>query len=172
MTFTFADIIERTDETIRRLHATRILPEMIEHATVEAYGSPMTLAQVASVSSGEARQLVVSPWDKGVMGAIEKALHASNLGAGIVNDGTVIRVTFPPLTEERRKQLVKELHQHIEDGRIAIRRAREDYLKAIKDLGSEEDQNREKASLQKHVDEANAKLAAIAEHKEKELLTI
>lgn len=172
MNISFRDNIEKTSEAVHRLHATRVVPDMIEHVMVDAYGGSMSLSQVASVSTSEARQLAVSPWDKQLAGAIEKGLHAANLGAGIVNDGTMIRVTFPPLTEERRKQLVKELHACIEEGRIQIRRSREDYLKRIKELGSEDEQEREKQQLQKAVDEANAELALLSEQKEKELLTI
>lgn len=172
MNISFHDNVEKTSEAVHRLHATRVLPEMIEHVAVDAYGGSMTLAQVASVSTSDARQLIVSPWDKQLAGAIEKGLHAANLGAGIVNDGTAIRVTFPPLTEERRKQLVKDLHACIEEGRIKIRRTREEYLKQIKDLGSEDEQEREKQHLQKAVDEANAELAKLSDMKEKELLTI
>jgi ribosome recycling factor len=112
----------------------RANPAMIEDIQVEAYGSMMPLNQVASISVPEARMLMVQPWDKGSIKAIEKAIMASELGITPNNDGTVIRLSIPTLTEERRKQMVKQVSAHVEDAKVSVRNIRRDAMQAFKAL--------------------------------------
>lgn len=107
---------------------------MVDDIQVEAYGSMMPLNQVASVSVPEARMIMIQPWDKGSLKSIEKALMASELGITPNNDGTVIRLAIPPLTEDRRKQMVKQVSSHVEDAKVSVRNIRRDAMQSIKTL--------------------------------------
>ena len=117
----------------------RANPAMVEDLQVEAYGSVMPLNQLASISAPEARTLVIQPWDKGSMKAIEKAILASELGITPNNDGVVIRLAVPMLTEERRKQMVKQVHTHVEDAKVSVRNIRRDAIQALKQLASDKE---------------------------------
>lgn len=117
----------------------RANPAMIEDIQVEAYGSMMPLNQVASISVPEARMLVVQPWDKGSIKAIEKAIMTSELGITPNNDGTVIRLNIPMLTEDRRKQMVKQVHGFVEESKISVRNIRRDAMQALKALTSDKE---------------------------------
>lgn len=117
----------------------RANPAMIEDIQVEAYGSMMPLNQVASISVPEARMLVVQPWDKGSIKAIEKAIMSSELGITPNNDGTVIRLAIPMLNEERRKQMVKQVNGHVEDAKVSVRNIRRDAMQALKALTSDKE---------------------------------
>lgn len=117
----------------------RANPAMIEDIQVEAYGSMMPLNQVASISVPEARMLMVQPWDKGSIKAIEKAIMTSELGITPNNDGTVIRLNIPMLTEDRRKQMVKQVHAFVEESKVSVRNIRRDAMQAIKTLTSDKE---------------------------------
>ncbi|MCA9834829.1 MAG: ribosome recycling factor [Thermomicrobiales bacterium] len=112
----------------------RANPAMVEDLQVEAYGSVMPLNQLASISAPEARMLVIQPWDKGSMKAIEKAIMISELGITPNNDGVVIRLAIPMLTEERRKQMVKQVHTHVEESKVSVRNIRRDAIQQFKQL--------------------------------------
>ena len=112
---------------------------MIEDIQVDAYGSMMPLNQVASISVPEARMLLIQPWDKGSMKAIEKAIMMSDLGITPNNDGTVIRLAIPMLNEERRKQLVKQVHTFVEEAKISVRHIRRDAMQSLKTLTSDKE---------------------------------
>src|SRR5690554_3785675 len=128
--------MERAVEATRREFTTvrtgKATPALLDTIRVEAYGSKMPINQVATVSAPEPRMLVVQPWDKGLIGAIEKAIRGAELGLNPVNDGNVIRVPVPPLTEERRREMVRLLHKLAEEGRVAVRHARQEANKDIK----------------------------------------
>ena len=155
----------------------RAAPALIEKLTVDYYGSDVPLQQLAGFSVPEARLLVVQPYDKGAMGAIEKAIRNSDLGINPSNDGQVIRLAFPPLTEERRKDLVKVVKHMAEEGRVAIRNlrraARHDLEEFEKegDLSADELERAEK-ELDKMTHEHEADINKALEHKEQELLEV
>jgi len=115
----------------------RASPTLVERLQVDYYGSSTPLNQLAGISVPEPRLLVIQPWDRGSMAAIEKAIMKSELGLNPTNDGQVVRIAIPPLTEERRKQLVKLVHGHVEDAKVALRNIRRDAVTHVKELLSE-----------------------------------
>ena len=144
---------------------------------MEAYGATTPLKELASINTPEPRLLVVSPWDKGIIKDIEKALQVVNLGAAPVIDGAVIRINLPPLSEERRKELVKILNTKLEEARVAIRGVREDAHKEYKQKKIDGDISEDEffvfqKELQKLVDDHNTQIKKIGEDKEKEIMTI
>ena len=128
------DALRRDLGTIRTGRAS---PSLVERLTVEYYGTPTPLNQLAGISVPEPRLLVIQPWDRGTIGAIEKAIQRSELGLNPSNDGQVIRIAIPPLTEERRKLLVKLVHNHVEEGKVAVRNIRRDAMGQVRDLMNE-----------------------------------
>jgi ribosome recycling factor len=152
----------------------RATPGMIEKLPVEAYGSEMPLNSVATISVPEARTLVVQPYDKSQISAIERAIHKSDLGVNPQNDGQVIRLAFPPLTQDRRKDLVKGIKSRAEEAKVALRNVRRDYLeklKAVKDL-REDDQKKAQERLQKLTDKYVSDCGSMTDSKEKEVMEI
>ena len=152
-------------------------PGLLDTVKVEAYGSPMPLNQVGTVSAPEPRMLIVQPWDKTLIKAIEKALRESDLGLNPSNDGSVIRIPIPALTEERRKEYVRLLHKLTEEARVAVRNVRRDANDEIKhrqkDEGlSEDDIRREQAEVQKLTDSYIAKIDELMKHKEAEVMEV
>lgn len=116
------------------IRAGRANPAVLDRITVEYYGAQTPINQIAAVSVSEARVLVIQPWDKGALKAIEKAIQASDLGINPQNDGSVIRLTFPQLTEERRKEIVKEIKKLGEDSKVAVRSIRRDCMDKFKEM--------------------------------------
>ncbi|MGI8663897.1 MAG: ribosome recycling factor [Acidimicrobiales bacterium] len=155
----------------------RAAPALVEKIVVEAYGGEMPLQQLAGFSVPEARLLVVNPFDKDNLAAIEKAIRNSDLGLNPSNDGVVIRLSFPPLSEERRKELVKRVKGLAEDGKIAIRNlrraARHDFDQAVRDGEATEDEiTRAEKELDKLTHAHEADIDTAFEHKERELLEV
>lgn len=154
----------------------RATPALLDRIHVEAYGSQMAINQVASVTSPEPRMLVVTPYDKAVMSAIEKAIQKSDLGINPTNDGTAIRLVLPALNEERRKELVKTIKKRTEEGKVALRNIRRDAIEDIKkqkDHGaSEDDIKRAEQQIQKLVDKHIAEFDHALAVKEKEILEV
>jgi ribosome recycling factor len=128
------DALGRDLGTIRTGRAS---PALVERLVVDYYGSTTPLNQLAGISVPEPRLLVIQPWDKGSMPAIEKAIQKSELGLNPTNDGQVIRIAIPPLTTDRRKQMVKMVQGHVEDGKVAIRNVRRDAMTQVKELLNE-----------------------------------
>ena len=150
---------------------------MLDGVTVEAYGSQMALNQVATVHSPEPQLITVQPYDPSQLGAIEKAIRAAELGFNPMNDGKIIRVPIPPLTEERRKEMVKHLHKVLEDHRTAIRNIRRDgneaIKKSLKDKKITEDESkRSTEEIQKLTDAEIKKMEEMCAAKEKEVMEI
>ncbi len=150
---------------------------MVDSVQVDAYGSPMPLNQVANVSAPEAQLITVQPWDVSLIGAIEKAIRAADLGLNPMNDGKLIRVPVPTLTEERRKEMVKHLHKVLEDHRTAVRNIRRDgneaIKKAMKDKKITEDEEHGcMEHLQKLTDDEIKKMEELCKAKEKEILQV
>ncbi len=155
----------------------RAAPAVLNRVTVEYYGTPVPLNQLAGVTVPEPRLLQVQPFDKSAIGAIEKAIMTSDLGITPNNDGNVIRLAFPPLTEERRKDLVKQVHHRAEEGRVAVRNVRrhaKDEMEKLEHDGaiSEDDLARAEKDLQKLTDRFVAEIDQIQGHKEQELMEV
>jgi len=155
----------------------RATPAVLNRVTVEYYGTPVPLNQLASVNVPEPRLLQVQPFDKSAISAIEKAIQTSDLGITPNNDGNVIRLAFPPLTEERRRELVKQVHARAEDGRVAVRNVRrhaKDELEKLEHGGdiSEDDLQRAEKDLQKLTDRFVTDIDQIQGHKEQELMEV
>jgi ribosome recycling factor len=166
--------IENAKREFSTVRTGKASPNMLDTIQVEAYGSWVPLNQVASVSAPEARTLLVTPFDKGQVKAIEKAIRESDLGLDPAHQGNVIRVPLPSMNEQRRKELVKILHNLVEDGRVAIRHARtdaRDKLKKLKSVSEDEVKHAEK-DLQKLHDDFIAKIELAAKAKEAEIMEV
>ncbi len=167
--------VEATESELAKIRTGKASPAILDTIRVEYYGNSVTIKQVASVSVPEPRLIVIQPWEKRMLSEIEKAIMKSDLGLNPVNDGTVIRVPFPPLTEERRKDLVKLVHKLGEEGRVAVRNIRRDANEKLKKAEknheiSEDDLHRGQKEIQELTDEYIKKIDEIIEAKEKEIL--
>jgi ribosome recycling factor len=168
------DALRRDLATIRTGRAS---PSLVERLPVDYYGSSTPLNQLAGISVPEPRMLVIQPWDRGSMAAIEKAIRKSELGLNPTNDGQVVRIAIPALTEERRRQLVKLVHGHVEEGKVALRNIRRDAMTHVKELLTEkligEDDERR---AEQQVDEITRRYVSDAERvgkaKEQEVLEV
>jgi ribosome recycling factor len=181
---TIADAEERMGkgvEALRRDLSTvrtgRANPGLVEHLRVDYYGTPTPLQQLATVSVPEARLLTIQPWDKGSLESIEKAIQKSDLGLTPNNDGSIIRLVIPQLTEDRRKELVRLVHKKVEEGRVSIRNVRRDAHEMLRDLLrekeiSEDEEHRAQEQLQKVTDRFIAQADEVGKEKEKELLEV
>jgi len=170
-----AKAVAHTRSEFAGVRTGRATPALIEKLQVEYYGSTAPLQQLASFSVPDARLLVVTPFDKGAMGAIERAIQDANLGLNPSNDGAAIRLAFPPLTEERRKEFVRLVKQRAEDGRTAVRSARRDARKELESLQkdgelSEDDLRWSEGELDKLTKAHEAEIDAALETKTAELL--
>ncbi|MEX2283001.1 MAG: ribosome recycling factor [Gemmatimonadota bacterium] len=152
-------------------------PALLDTVRVEAYGSKMPLNQVATVTAPEPRLLMVQPWDKSLLQIIEKAIQTSELGLNPANDGNIIRVPIPALTEERRKEMVRVLHKQAEEGRVAVRHARQEANKELKKQQashevSEDDVRHRMEEVQKMTDAYIQKIDELLKSKETELMEV
>lgn len=154
------------------LQTGRASASLVEHVDVDAYGQRMQMKAVAGISIQDARTIVIQPWDRNMLQAIEKAIQQSELGVNPNNDGTVIRIALPPMTEERRTQLVKVVHRLSEEARISVRQARQKAQDAIKQDQSENVRNSLLDQLQKEVDKVNARIDELKQHKEEEMMSV
>ncbi|MDP9728874.1 ribosome recycling factor [Alicyclobacillus tolerans] len=159
------------------IRAGRATPAMLEKVTVEYYGSQMPIPQVASVTSPEPRLLVISPWEKSMLSEIEKAIQKSDLGLNPANDGSVIRLVIPALTEQRRQELVKQVKKMAEEARVAIRNVRRDANDELKKAekngdASEDDVRRLMERIQQLTDKFVGEIDKAATGKEQELLEV
>lgn len=145
---------------------------LVEHIDVDAYGQRMQMKAVAGLSVQDSKTVVIQPWDRGMLQAIEKAIQQSDIGINPMNDGTVIRLTLPSMTEERRMQLKKIVHKLAEESRISIRQMRQKALDAIKQEDSETLKNSLTNELQREVDAVNEKIDALREKKEEEVMKV
>jgi ribosome recycling factor len=173
----FEKSIEHFKEELNQLRTGRASTALVESVMVDYYGNKSPLKQVASITIPEPRTIAISPWDKSQLASIEKAIRESQLNLNPNNDGQVIRVNIPALTEERRKELVKVLNQKAEEARISIRKHRETTWEEIQNLEKagtigEDDKFAGKDKLQEVVDEYNKKIEEIRQKKEEEILTV
>ena len=184
MAVDFKDYARRMDKALDHLNeefgavrAGRANAKVLDRITVEYYGSETPLNGVATISSPDARTLVISPWDTKLLKDISKAIQMSDLGINPQNDGRVIRLTFPQLTEDRRKDLVKQVKKYAEDAKVAMRNIRRDGMDYVKKLKknseiTEDDQKKAEKDLQDLLDKNIKKVDAAMAAKEKELMAI
>ncbi len=166
--------VESTQRELATIRSGKATTSLLDTVKVDAYGQQLPLNQVASVAAPEARMLTVQPWDKGLFGAVEKAILTADLGLNPSNDGTIIRVPLPPLTEERRKELVKIMHKLAEEGRISIRHARQEALHGIKAVEhvSDDDKRRSEGEFKDLHDDAMARIDKLVKAKEEEIMEV
>ncbi|MDT3699406.1 MAG: ribosome recycling factor [Thermincola sp.] len=175
------DKMKKALEVLRKdyssMRAGRATPALLDKVMVDYYGAPTPINQMANVSVPEPRMLVIQPWDKSVIASIEKAIQKSDLGLTPNNDGSVIRLAIPQLTQERRNELVKSAKKKAEDSRVAVRNIRRDaneHLKALQKekLISEDDDKRAQEEIQKLTDKYIKEIEHILEHKEQEIMEV
>ena len=172
-----ARAVEAMERDFQGLRTGRASTSLVERIVVEYYGTPTPLNQLAGISVPEAHQIVIQPWDRGVLGAIEKAIQKSDIGLVPNVDGTVVRLNIPPLTEERRKDLVRVVHKRMEEARVEIRNIRRD---AADDLKKEErdgtvgadESHRQLEALQKTTDRFVGEVDQAGSHKEHEVMEV
>ncbi len=172
-----AGAVSALKNDLASLRTGRASTNILDPVEVDAYGSKMPLAQVATVSAPEARLLSVQVWDRGMVHAVEKAIRESPLGLNPQSEGQVIRIRMPELNEQRRKEMVKAAHKYAEAGRVAARHVRRDALDALKKLEkdgdmSEDEAARNSADVQKALDAVIVEIDALLVHKEKEIMQV
>ena len=169
--------VEHLGRELGAVRAGRANAQVLDRITVEYYGQPSPINQVGTVSSPDPRTLVIQPWDGSLLKAIEKAIQTSDLGINPQNDGRVIRLVFPQLTEERRKDLTKQVRKYAEDSKVAVRNIRRDavdYVKKAQKKGelTEDDQKKAEKDIQDLTDKHVKKIDEMCAKKEKELMEI
>ena len=172
-----AKSVEATRNELATVRTGRASPHLLDRIVVDYYGTETALNQLCNVATTDARLLTITPYDKGSIGAIEKAIQESDLGLTPNNDGNVIRLQVPELTEERRKDMVKMVHGVAEEGKIAVRNIRRDGLGDLRELKKEgdvgeDDERRGETALQERTDKAVAEIDALVKGKEEEILTV
>jgi ribosome recycling factor len=169
----FEKAIEAMERNFTTVRAGRANPAILDGISVSYYGMDTPLKQLANVSIPEARQLLIKPFDRSLLGPIEKAIFEANIGFTPNNDGENIRIIIPPLTEERRIELTKQVKTMAEEGKVAIRNIRHDIIDGIKKEALPEDEEKQRISkLQDYVDEYNKKVEEKLKQKETELLSV
>jgi ribosome recycling factor len=172
-----AKSVESTRGELTTVRTGRASPHLLDRITVDYYGNPTPLKQLANVAASDARLLTVTPFDKGALGGIEKAIQESDIGMTPSNDGNVIRLQVPEMTEERRREMVKVVHGVAEEGRVAVRNVRRDIMGDLRELkkegeAGEDDERRAEADLQKQTDAATAEIDSLLKGKEEEILEV
>ncbi len=162
---------------LQKVRTGRASVALLDGVQADYYGTPTPLNQLANLTTPDPRLIVVSPYDKSVIGNIEKAIMKADLGLSPSNDGKVVRVPVPPLTEERRKELVKQVHRAAEDHKVGIRESRRDALSLLKDLESEgalprDDKHREEKKIQTLTDDMVKEIESVANQKEQDILQV
>ena len=170
-------VIERLKVNFSEIRAGRANPAILNKVQVEYYGAMSPLSQIASISVPEARLIVIQPWDKSLLSQIVRAIEMSDIGINPMNDGQVIRLSFPELTEERRKDLVKDVRKLSEESKVAIRNIRRDEMDLVKTQLknseiSEDEAKADENKIQKKTDDYVAKIEEITTKKEKEIMTV
>lgn len=166
--------VDNTKRELATIRSGKATTSLLDTVKVDAYGQQMPLNQVGSVAAPEAQLLTVQPWDKSLLGVVEKAILTADLGLNPSNDGNIIRVPLPPLTEERRKELVKIVRKLAEEGRIAVRHARTEAIAETKKVEhvSDDDKHRAEGDIQKLHDEAIESLNSLVAAKEDEIMEV
>jgi len=168
--------VDHCESELQKIRAGKANPSMLDDIVVEYYGTPTPLNQVGSVNTPDARTIVIQPWEKSLLNPIEKAIMEANLGVNPQNDGVIIRINVPPLTEERRRDLVKKAKAEAETGKIAIRNVRKDANEKIRKLKtegvSEDEMKVGEAEVQKLTDSYIIRVDHLSEAKEKDIMTV
>jgi ribosome recycling factor len=169
--------IEALKSSLAKIRTGRASTGLLEHIQVDYYGNPTPISQVAALGLADARTLTATPWEKNMVGAVEKAIRDSDLGLNPATQGNVIRIPMPALTEERRRDLVKVIKSEGEDAKIAIRNLRRDANESLKKLTkdkliSEDDERRSQDDVQKRTDRFVAEVDKLVQEKEKEIMTV
>lgn len=159
------------------IRAGRANPAVLDKILVDYYGTPTPVQQVGAISVQEGKVLVIQPWDKGLIKAIEKAIQASDIGINPNNDGSVIRLSFPPLTEERRRDIGKQVHKYGEEAKVAVRNARRDANEKLKEMKkaatiTEDEQKSGEEQIQKSTDHYCKEIDTLVAAKEKEIMAL
>ncbi len=180
----FADVehrmksaIEALQRELNTIRTGRASPTLLERLTVDYYGTPTPVQQIATIHAPDARMLTIQPYDKNMLGDIEKAIQKSDLGVNPTNDGQMIRLALPPLTEDRRKELVKVAHKKVDEAKIAVRNCRRDGHDTLREQEknkeiSADDLKRSVDRLQKLTDRYTAELEKVGQAKEQEILSV
>jgi ribosome recycling factor len=172
-----SDAVEAMDRDLNHIRTGRASTSLVERLTVDYYGTQTPLNQLASISVPESTTIVIQPWDRGVLGAIEKAIQKSDIGITPNVDGTVVRLNIPPLTEDRRKELVKLVHKRMEEAKVEIRNHRRDAVDAVRqeeksgDIGSDE-AYRQQESIEKLTHKWTDEVDRVGAAKEAEVLEV
>ena len=168
--------ISHLESELVKLRAGRANPQMFDGLTVDYYGSPTAIAQVANISVADARTLTIQPWERNMLQAIERSIIAGNIGVTPQNDGTILRIFLPPLTEERRKEIVKRVQGEGENSKVAIRNIRRDAIESIKKMQKKGLSEDIATDSEKEVQELTNKFTALVEKtlaaKEKEIMSV
>lgn len=164
-------------EDLMQVRAGRANPHVLDKIKVDYYGTPTPLHQVGNIAVADAQCLVISPWDKSLLKTIEKAIQVSDIGINPTNDGNVIRLVFPILTEERRREIVKQVKKMTEDTKVAVRNVRRDCLDSLKKMNknkemTDDEYSNYEADIEKSVGKTMDNIDKLSQDKEKELLTI
>ena len=166
--------IEILRQSLATLRTGKASPALLSNLTIDYYGSPTPVNQISSISVPEPRQLLIKPYDKNDVKAIVTAINASTLGLNPINEGTMVRLIIPVLTEERRKEITKQAHKYGEESKVSVRNIRRDYMDFVKenDEMSEDYQKRVTDDIQKVTDEAIKQIDVIVAEKDKELMSL
>ena len=169
--------VESTRNELATVRTGRASPHLLDRIIVDYYGAETPLNQLSNVAAADARLLTITPYDKGALGAIEKAINESDVGLTPSNDGNVIRLQIPEMTEERRREMVKVVHGVAEEGRIAIRNIRRDVIGDMREMKKdgdvgEDEEHRAEAELQKLTDKSVGEVDTLVKGKEEEILTV
>jgi ribosome recycling factor len=172
-----AKSVESSRGELATVRTGRASPHLLDRIVVDYYGAQTPLKQLANVAASDARLLTVTPFDKSAIGAIEKSILESDVGLSPSNDGNLIRLQVPEMTEERRREMVKVVHGVAEDGRIAIRNIRRDIMQDLRELkkegeAGEDDERRAESALQKQTDDSIAEIDSLLKGKEEEILEV
>jgi ribosome recycling factor len=173
----FDKTIDHIQKDLGSLRTGKASPQLLDPVMVDAYGAKMRVAELANVSAPDANMVIVAPWDKSILGDLEKAIASASLNVNPVVDGDIIRIVVPSLTEERRKEMVKVLYQKVEAGKVMLRNIRVDAKKEIEKLGnedgvSEDDVKADMSELDVILKKYTAQLEEIAKKKEADLMTV
>lgn len=168
--------ISHVSHALAKIRAGRAMPSMLDGLMIDYYGNPTPISQVASVNTPDAKTLAIKPWEKNMLAEIEKAIINSDLGLNPQNDGEIIRLNIPPLTEERRKNLVKQTRAEAEHGKVSVRNVRKDandhLKKLLKEHVSEDDVKSAEATIQEFTDNYIKKIDDLLAKKEEEIMTV
>jgi len=168
--------IEHLNSELSKIRTGKASPTIVKDILVTYYGTPTPLSQVANIATADARTLTIQPWEKNMLGPIEQAIFASNLGLTPQNDGEIVRLNIPPLTEERRKQMVKRAKEQGEKAKVSLRNTRHKVMdvlkKSVKNGFPEDAGKRKEEEIQKIVNEYGANIGKIVESKEKDIMTV